>query len=56
MATFIHRIQKEAMIEEHNAEMDDFTAQKIREHQAMLEEFNAAQELLKDKISALQIM
>ncbi|XP_072029595.1 protein FAM184A-like [Amphiura filiformis] len=50
------RNQKENLLQRHEEEIDDFTAVKIREHQAMLEEFNAAQELLKDKISALQIM
>ena len=36
--------------------MDAQAAEHIRETQNMLGEFNRAQELLKDKISALQIM
>ncbi len=53
---FVNRKQKEELLQRHEEEIDVFTADKIREHQSMLEEFNTAQELLKDKISALQIM
>ncbi|XP_066273166.1 protein FAM184A-like [Branchiostoma lanceolatum] len=41
--------------QQHQIDIDNLTAEHLRETQSMLGDFNRAQELLKDKISALQI-
>ncbi|XP_038046349.1 protein FAM184A-like [Patiria miniata] len=50
------RRQEQRLAEAHDRDMDTQAAEHLRETQSMLGEFNRAQELLKDKISALQIM
>ncbi|CAH1783825.1 unnamed protein product [Owenia fusiformis] len=50
------RLCEEEMRFEHQRDLDDKAAEHIHETQTMLSEFNEAQEMLKDKISALQIM
>ncbi|XP_022080895.1 protein FAM184A-like [Acanthaster planci] len=50
------RRQEQRLAEAHHRDMDAQAAEHLRETQSMLGEFNRAQELLKDKISALQIM
>ena len=52
----LFRKQSEDLKEEYDTEMSEFAALKAEETESMLDDFNAAQELLKDKISALQIM
>ncbi|XP_077992383.1 protein FAM184A-like [Glandiceps talaboti] len=50
------RKQEAELARKHQKQMDGVAAEHLRETQNMLGEFNRAQELLKDKISALQIM
>lgn len=50
------RQQKEDLAQSHQQQLDDQSAEHLRETQGMLAEFNRAQDMLKDKISALQIM
>ncbi|XP_033125471.1 protein FAM184A-like [Anneissia japonica] len=49
------RKQEQQLQKSHQKELDNMEAEYLREKQGMLTEFNRAQELLKDKISALQI-
>nr|XP_014346228.1 PREDICTED: protein FAM184A isoform X3 [Latimeria chalumnae] len=49
------RIHEQEISKKHEKELDEMTAAHIREKQSMLVDFNEAQELLKDKISALRI-
>ncbi|XP_071948560.1 protein FAM184A-like [Antedon mediterranea] len=50
------RKQEQKLQKSHQKQLDEMEADYLREKQGMLAEFNQAQELLKDKISALQIM
>ncbi|XP_071506499.1 protein FAM184A-like [Diadema antillarum] len=50
------RKREQALQKAHQDNLDKAAAEHLRETQAMLGEFNKAQDLLKDKISALQIM
>ncbi|XP_006811612.2 protein FAM184A-like [Saccoglossus kowalevskii] len=50
------RKQENELAKKHQKHLDNLAAEHLRETQSMLGEFNRAQELLKDKISALQIM
>ena len=53
---FFSRKTEERLGKMHQKEMDSLVAEHLRETQNMVHEFNRAQELLKDKVSALQIM
>ncbi len=53
---WVFRIREEQLQQEMSEEMSNLSADHMRDKQMMLTEFNKAQELLKDKISALQIM
>lgn len=53
---FASRDVKEVLARSQQDELDSQSAEHLRETQGMLGEFNRAQDLLKDKISALQIM
>nr|XP_054766434.1 protein FAM184A-like [Lytechinus pictus] len=50
------RKREQALLKTHQDNLDKAAAEHLRETQSMLSEFNKAQDLLKDKISALQIM
>ncbi|XP_043942906.1 protein FAM184A [Protopterus annectens] len=50
------RLHEQEVSKKHEKELNELTAAHIRETQSMLVDFNKAQELLKDKISALQIL
>ncbi|XP_028390865.1 protein FAM184A-like [Dendronephthya gigantea] len=50
------RKSEEKLAKAHQKEMDSQVAEHLRETQNMVNEFNRAQELLKDKVSALQLM
>lgn len=50
------RKSEERLAKAHQRELDSLTAEHLRETQNMVHEFSRAQELLKDKVSALQIM
>ncbi|XP_064630713.1 protein FAM184A-like [Lineus longissimus] len=49
------RKREEHLAKAHKDELDNITADHLRETEEMLEEFNRAQEMLKDKISELQM-
>lgn len=53
---FNFRKSEERLAKVHQNEMDSQVAEHLRETQNMVHEFNRAQELLKDKVSALQLM
>lgn len=44
------------MRRDHKVELENMAADQARESQEMVTQFSAAQEMLKDKISELQIM
>ncbi|XP_013402625.1 protein FAM184A-like [Lingula anatina] len=50
------RKREEQLAQQHEEQVNSLSADHLRETQDMLGEFNRAQDLLKDKISALQIM
>ncbi|KAI1895712.1 hypothetical protein AGOR_G00109070 [Albula goreensis] len=50
------RAHEQDLVKRHEREMSELNASHNREAQNMLSDFNKAQELLKDKISALQIL
>lgn len=56
LVALILRKREQALLKMHQDNLDKAAAEHLRETQAMLTEFNKAQDLLKDKISALQIM
>ena len=47
---------EERLRRDHKAELENMAADQARESQEMVAQFSAAQEMLKDKISELQIM
>jgi hypothetical protein len=51
-----YRKSEERLAKAHQKEMDSQVAEHLRETQNMVHEFSRAQELLKDKVSALQFM
>jgi hypothetical protein len=51
----IHRKKEEVLTKEFKNDIENVRADHNREAQEMMEEFNEAQELLKDKISETQI-
>lgn len=53
---FFLRAHEQDLCKKHEREMAELNAMHNRETQNMLSDFNKAQELLKDKISALQIL
>lgn len=53
---FCYRKSEERLAKAHQREMDSQVAEHLRETQNMVHEFSRAQELLKDKVSALQLM
>ena len=53
---FCYRKSEERLAKVHQREMDSQVAEHLRETQNMVHEFSRAQELLKDKVSALQLM
>ena len=50
------RRREQQLAKEHQNEVDELTADHLRETQKILAEFNRAKELLKDKIEALQLL
>ena len=50
------RRREQQLAKEHQNEVDELTADNLRETQRILAEFNKAKELLKDKIEALQLL
>ena len=52
----LSRKSEERLAKVHQKEMDSQVAEHLRETQNLVHEFNRAQELLKDKVSALQLM
>ena len=56
LCTKFSRAREEQLAQEKSEEMSDLRADHMRDKQEMLGEFNQAQEILKDKISSLQIL
>lgn len=56
LSKFFFRKNEERLAKAHQKEMDSQVAEHLRETQNMVHEFSRAQELLKDKVSALQLM
>lgn len=54
--SFHLRAHEQELTKRHERELNDLTAAHSRDTQNMLSDFNKAQEVLKDKISALQIL
>lgn len=54
--SFHRRAHEQELTKRHERELNDLTAAHSRDTQNMLSDFNKAQEVLKDKISALQIL
>jgi hypothetical protein len=52
---FYSRKHEEHLAKAHKEELDNIAADHLRETEEMLEEFNRAQEMLKDKISSFQM-
>ncbi|XP_065071620.1 protein FAM184A-like [Rhopilema esculentum] len=50
------RRKEQQLAKEHQNEMDELTADHLRETQKLLAEFNRAKELLKDKVEAFQLL
>ncbi|MBN3293368.1 F184A protein, partial [Polypterus senegalus] len=50
------RVHEQELMKRHERELTEMTAAHIRDTQNMVSDFNKAQELLKDKIAALQIL
>ena len=55
-SSFHLRAHEQELTKRHERELNDLTAAHSRDTQNMLSDFNKAQEVLKDKISALQIL
>lgn len=51
-----HRAHEQDLLKRHERDLDELKAVRHRETQIMLADFNKAQEVLKDKISALQVL
>lgn len=51
-----HRAHEQDLTKRHERDLGDLSIVHHRETQIMLADFNKAQEVLKDKISALQIL
>ena len=52
---FIYRLQEDKLSRLHQNKLENLNADNLREQQEMLAQFKAAQEMLKDKISILQM-
>jgi len=55
MGVYIVRVVEKKVIEKMRREMENLQADHIRESQELVHQFNEAQDLLKDKLSELQI-
>lgn len=54
--SFPPRVHEQELVKRHEREMMELSVAHSRDTQNMLSDFNKAQEVLKDKISALQIL
>jgi len=55
MGVYIVRVVEKKVMEKMRREMENLQADHIRESQELVHQFNEAQDLLKDKLSELQI-
>ena len=53
---YVGRAREEQLVASNKAVLSDLSAEYLKEKQGMLAEFTEAQELLKDKISAMVLM